>query len=109
MIKQDLILAGHDVSAGGMITALLEMCFPIPDVGLRLDLSALKSDTISVLFSENPGVLLQIEKETNLTKINNGLAYFVLGEITGRTVEIKSGNSNLTFDIDSLRNTWFKT
>jgi phosphoribosylformylglycinamidine synthase len=110
MIKQDLILAGHDVSAGGMITALLEMCFPIPDVGLRLDLSALKSDPISVLFSENPGVLLQIEKETNLTKINNGLAYFVLGEITtGHTVEIKSGNSNLTFDIDALRNTWFKT
>ncbi len=28
LIREELILAGHDISEGGLITALLEMCFP---------------------------------------------------------------------------------
>ncbi len=60
LIKDDLLLAGHDISAGGMITAMLEMCFPTPGVGLRADLSQLGSDAVAVLFSENPGVLIQV-------------------------------------------------
>jgi phosphoribosylformylglycinamidine synthase len=27
LVKKDLLLAGHDISAGGMLTSLLEMCF----------------------------------------------------------------------------------
>ena len=27
LVNRGLVLAGHDVSAGGMITAMLEMCF----------------------------------------------------------------------------------
>ncbi len=37
MVRQDLILAGHDISAGGMITALLEMCFTQNGLGLALE------------------------------------------------------------------------
>ncbi len=41
LIKKDLILAGHDVASGGLITTLLEMCFADVDLAANLDLSAL--------------------------------------------------------------------
>ena len=40
-IAGGLVAAGHDISAGGMITALLEMCFADNNVGVKVDLSAL--------------------------------------------------------------------
>ena len=35
LIKKDKILAGHDISSGGMLTALLEMCFSDNNLGRR--------------------------------------------------------------------------
>ncbi|HZJ80097.1 MAG TPA: phosphoribosylformylglycinamidine synthase, partial [Dysgonamonadaceae bacterium] len=35
LVNRGLVLAGHDVSAGGMITAMLEMCFANPQGGLE--------------------------------------------------------------------------
>jgi phosphoribosylformylglycinamidine synthase len=55
LINKGLILAGHDISEGGMITALLEMCFAHPETGLTLNLQHLGDDLIKILFSENPG------------------------------------------------------
>ena len=55
LIRENMILAGHDISSGGMITTLLEMCFTVPGIGLNIDLTGLGDDLIKVLFSENPG------------------------------------------------------
>ena len=41
LIEQDLILAGHDISSGGLITTLLEMCFAENNLGAKIDLSKL--------------------------------------------------------------------
>ena len=65
LIREDLILAGHDISAGGLITTLLEMCFANPEAGLKVDLSALESpDLITLLFAENAGLLIQAKDES---------------------------------------------
>lgn len=40
-MNQGLILAGHDVSAGGLITTLLEMCFANTTGGMEIDLNAI--------------------------------------------------------------------
>jgi len=40
LIKGNKILAGHDISAGGLITTLLEMAFPEPGLGMKLDLTS---------------------------------------------------------------------
>src|SRR6185295_5730085 len=61
LINAELVLAGHDISSGGMITSLLEMCFPVPGVGLTIDLKNFKGDIIEILFNENSGILLQTE------------------------------------------------
>ena len=41
LIKEGKVLAGHDVSAGGLITALLEMTFSQVDLGISANLKAL--------------------------------------------------------------------
>ncbi|GIR12677.1 MAG: hypothetical protein CM15mP23_12520 [Cryomorphaceae bacterium] len=61
MIKSNLVEAGHDISAGGLITGLLEMCFADVNLGADIDLTCLnEQDIVKALFSENSGVLLQV-------------------------------------------------
>jgi phosphoribosylformylglycinamidine synthase len=35
---EEMVLAGHDVSGGGLITALLEMCFPERERGMHIEI-----------------------------------------------------------------------
>ncbi len=37
LISRGKILSGHDISAGGMLTTLLEMCFPNTDGGMSVE------------------------------------------------------------------------
>ena len=46
LVEEGLVLAGHDISAGGMITALLEMCFADNRLGMDIDLSYLAEKDI---------------------------------------------------------------
>jgi len=111
LIKQNLVLAGHDVSSGGLITTLLEMCFPLPDIGLNLDLSEIGSDPVQVLFNENPSIVIQYadERVIEILRANN-IDYKFLGDvIDSPTVEITVGHQKFTFDISKSRETWFKT
>ncbi len=58
LISKNLVLAGHDISAGGLITALLEMNFANCEFGLDITLDTLaQTDLIRLLFSEKPSVL----------------------------------------------------
>ena len=113
LIKKELILAGHDISEGGLITALLEMCFAVPGVGLQVNINELGDDRIKILFGENPGVVIQTEKADDVTALlkKNQISYHVIGEVTNkRSLILEAKNSKPeTFDIDALRDTWFKT
>ena len=61
LVKRGLILAGHDISAGGLITCLLEMCFANTEGGLEISLDRFKEDDlVKLLFAENPGVVIQV-------------------------------------------------
>lgn len=112
LIRKGLISAGHDISEGGLITTLLEMCFAIPDVGANVNLSALGDDLVKILFSENPGVVIQTADEKAASAIlkTNQIRYEVLGEVTNnRSLILKNGSRTETLNIDALRDTWFKT
>ena len=61
LVNKGLILAGHDISAGGLITTLLEMCFANTEGGMEINLDKIKCDDIvKILFAENPGVVIQV-------------------------------------------------
>ncbi|MEO2060168.1 MAG: phosphoribosylformylglycinamidine synthase [Mesonia sp.] len=112
LIKEDLILAGHDVASGGLITTLLEMCFADTHLGAELDLSKLnEEDSAKVLFNENSGIVFQAKDNSveNILK-ENGVEFFKLGLVT-KTAELKIVNfsDNFIFDIEQYRDTWFKT
>ena len=113
LILKDKILAGHDISAGGMITTLLEMCFSNTSGGISINLSALnEKDTLKILFSQNPGIIIQVKDEDEIAEIllKNGVSYLSIGHpVTERTLFISNGSYNDQFDIDYLRDKWFST
>ncbi len=113
LIKHDLILAGHDISAGGMITTLLEMCFASPKVGLDVDLSDIKeNDTIKLLFSENPGILIQVSSKSKvqefLTKAGVNFVKIATTSDSG-IIELKHQDKSFSFNVSNLRDVWYKT
>jgi phosphoribosylformylglycinamidine synthase len=112
LIQQNLILAGHDISSGGLITTLLEMCFSVPDVGINVDIRSMKADPVKILFSENPGVVIQVEDFTTAEHFlyNNGIRFETIGTTTlHRLLNIQHQETALQLDIDDLRDTWYRT
>lgn len=111
LIKQGKIKAGHDIGSGGLITTLLEMCFAELNTGAKLDLSVLgENDPIKVLFAENIGIVFQGDSSLELELKNQHLEFFKIGSVTSsESLEIKIGSENYSFDINELRDTWFKT
>ncbi|MEG3658837.1 phosphoribosylformylglycinamidine synthase [Arenibacter palladensis] len=112
LILNGQILAGHDVASGGLITTLLELCFADLDLGATLDLTAIgESDTIKLLFSENAGIVFQA-KGNSVEKVlaNAGIEHFKIGSVsTKATLTIKNQGMEMGLNINSLRDTWFKT
>jgi len=112
LIKKDLILAGHDIASGGLITTLLEMCFADVKLGADLDLSALnEKDIIKLLFNENCGIVFQA-KDSSVEEIlkEKKIEFFNIGTATeGNELRIKSSGTDLSFNISELRDTWYKT
>lgn len=111
LIKSNLLLAGHDISAGGIITAMLEMCFPTPGAGLKANITGFGDDTIAVLFSENPGVLVQVQDEKAMQSLKSaGIAFHTIAEVTtSGTLELTTKEKAYSFPIAEARATWFKT
>ncbi|WP_422354460.1 phosphoribosylformylglycinamidine synthase [Roseivirga pacifica] len=115
LIKKGKVLAGHDVSAGGLITALLEMTFAQVDLGISADLKDITgADDISVFFSEKPALVLQIENTDIPTVMANleglGTNYYAIGSPIGEPIlSVQTNTQSYLFDIASLRDTWYKT
>jgi len=111
LIKKDKIQAGHDIGSGGLITTLLEMCFADNNLGASIDLSALQeSDSIKLLFAENIALVFQADSGVESILSSNNVEYFKIGEVTSEsTLKIKNANDSFSFDINHLRDVWFKT
>ena len=113
LIENDLVLAGHDVSAGGLITCLLEMCFPSNETGLFIDSNALgEKDLIKVLFSESPAVVLQVEDAAEIiTELEKqGISATIIGNVMiDRSFTIVHNSKTRHLDLNTLRDTWMKT
>lgn len=107
LIKDNQILAGHDIGSGGLITTLLEMCFADTNLGAKISFDGFaEKDLIKVLFSENIGLVLQAKDDATFEKAFEGLEIFKLGNAT-------TSNSldfvNWKLDIDTYRRNWFET
>ncbi len=115
LIKRGWILAGHDISAGGLLTCLLEMTFANTDGGLDVKLDKFASDDlVKILFAENPGVVVQVDdrykKDFKALLDEAGVAYIKLGRPSDeRQVMVSFHDADYQFGIDYLRDVWYET
>lgn len=113
LVNRGLILAGHDVSAGGMVTAMLEMCFANPQGGLEARLDKIRhADLIKILFAENPGVLIQVKHHHLVEKIleDYGVGFAIVARpIQERSLIIEKEGFRKEMNIDILRDVWYRT
>ena len=116
LVKEKLILAGHDIGSGGMITSLLEMCFANRAGGI--DIKGISLPMTEFFFSEKPGVLLQVA-DSRLKAVDRILASFAdekhpegvqmmaIGRISPkRRINILN---TIKIDIDKARDVWYST
>ena len=112
-VGSGLVQAGHDVSAGGMLVALLEMCFANVDGGLEVDLDAIPDpDLVKILFSENPAVLLQAPADDRLEAIlrEAGVRFYRVARPTDeRHLLITKDGADYHFGIDYMRDVWYRS
>ncbi len=113
LVNDEKILAGHDISAGGLITSLLEMNFPNTAGGLEIDLSQMDEvELVNLLFSEKPGVVIQVKNDDEILQQleSYGIESKVIGKfIASRNLTILHRGHQQEFDIESLRELWYKT
>lgn len=111
LIREGKVQAGHDIGSGGLITTLLELCFADRNLGADIDLSSLgDQDIIAKLFSENIGIVFQASEGAEALLKANGVTYHKIGNVTSTaSLTVKDAAGTRSFDIDHLRDVWFKT
>ena len=112
LIKDEQIVAGHDIASGGFITTLLELCFANTNTGANIDLSELnEKDSIKLLFSENNGIIIQSKDDTIESVLNeNSVEFFKIGSVVeADRLNIKNNNDLYSLSVSELRDTWYKT
>ncbi len=111
LIENELVIAGHDVSSGGLISALLEMNFSNTKGGLAIDLTSLgEDDSTKVLFSEKPALILQVKENAIKELEHSEVSWTEIGSISDeRKVSVKNDSFERSFDIEQYRDLWFKT
>ncbi len=110
-VERKLIAAGHDVSSGGMIVTLLEMCFANVEFGLSINLDGFaEKDLVKLLFSEKPSVVIQATDAAAMEELlsGSGVRFVKLGAPSeDRLVTITHCSQTLTLNIDDLRDQWY--
>lgn len=108
-IKSGEVLACHDVSEGGVISAVSEMCFG-GNVGAELKPSNVNvSEVDKFLFNETAGCfVVEVEDENAAQKLFNGVPYQLLGRTTSDKQLIVSADSRTLFSVgtDDLKEAW---
>ena len=114
LIDDDLILAGHDISDGGIITTFLEMAFA-GNCGLEIGMSGPWS-AIERLFSEELGLVFECYTENKKKVFSifdsfNLYASTIIGKTTTEKNIIITYNFQPVFkmDMETLRQWWEET
>jgi len=108
------LLAYHDRSDGGLYVTLAEMAFA-GHCGLNIDLSSLNGDTISTLFNEELGAVVQVraaDAAAIAVQLQQALGACVhrIGQVNaGRDIAISQGNTQYKASRIELHRMWSET
>ncbi len=113
LLDQDLILAGHDRSDGGLITTLLEMAFS-GNCGLRVELSG-QSPVMNQFFGEELGLVMEVREDQQALVLQKLAEHGVPASVIAKTLTEKvirvRYNDEVVLDEDMrvLRGLWEET
>ena len=106
-IKSNIIFSGHDISSGGLIVTLIEMCLASDNYGLEINL--INQDILKNLFSENHGIIIHANEEIEQILFSKGINFENLGKVKrSNTIVINYGDKKYNFKIDHYRKKWFE-
>jgi phosphoribosylformylglycinamidine synthase len=117
LVRNRKLLAMHDVSAGGLVTTLLEMTFANTKGGLKINIENFaangEKDLVKILFAENPAIVIQVDgaRKESVEEILQvaGVKYFAVATPDSeRKVSIDYNGQSFALDIDALRDVWYK-
>ncbi|GAA0857083.1 phosphoribosylformylglycinamidine synthase [Aliiglaciecola litoralis] len=97
LLHEQLLLAYHDRSDGGLFTTLVEMAFA-GHTGISISLDSLSGDTASVLYNEELGAVVQISQQQR----DAVFAVFAEHGISNYCHEIGTVNHTDKIEIDHL-------
>lgn len=118
LVKRGSLLAMHDVSAGGLVTTILEMTFGNVNGGLELSTDAFvekgEEDLVKILFAENPAIVIQVaENKAEAAErllAAAGTDFRLIGRPTDeRALIINHKGSERLIGIDHIRDVWFRS
>jgi len=112
LILNKLVNSVHDISAGGIIVALSEMCIS-GKIGAKIKLPQNNIDSHEYLFGEDQSRYLIEINENNKDKVSNilqknGIYFEVIGKTQKEILEINKDFSVKVSDLDKFNSFWFK-
>ncbi len=116
LLADELIVACHDRSDGGLIVTVAEMCFA-GNCGAELSLDCETDEVPGCLFAEESGVVLQIERRSveqlEAVFTRNSVRHCVrqIGKPSpSRSLLVtRNGETLLDASVDALRKKWWET
>ncbi len=106
LMAEGAITGAHDISAGGTITALIEMMLGNARAGLSIDST---EELAQSLFAENTGVLVFTQDKAKLESElqRQGIQHKAIASTTNQpSLRIKSKDLDLEWSLDELLNMW---
>ena len=109
-IQKNKILSCHDVSEGGLITAIFEMCVG-GNMGASINVIPMLRDLRPdyFLFNETAGCfIIELENKKIAKKIFKNIPYSILGETQkGQTITVSKNNKKLfQANLEGLKKSW---
>ena len=105
------IMAGHDVSSGGVLGCASEMAFA-GDIGLTVDLAQWGAQAVRAAFCEKPAVVVQVrcdDADGCLEVFERcGCPVRRLGVVGGREIRVEAGPWSFARPLAELRDAWFE-
>lgn len=105
-IQQGLVLSAKAINRGGLAVALARMCFTYR-IGAELSVTT-ELPLVTWLFSETPGLLLEVKADQLSTLQKLLAAYRINGEVLGRTTEAAAItiNDRINLSVSDAAQTW---
>tara|TARA_B100000686_G_scaffold230652_1_gene238043 strand:- start:496 stop:2688 length:2193 start_codon:yes stop_codon:yes gene_type:complete len=112
LIEKKLLSSVHDISSGGMLVALAEMCVS-SNIGVKIKMPKTNLSTHEYFFGEDQSRYLIEVNEKNKNQVcknleKNSIFYEMLGKTQSNSLDLQNEFSIKISDLNNLYSFWFK-